>query len=194
LATSQRYSTSAWLCAVHFGQGFVFFYQDNKLILAVGAHVDDLIGTGKPGEADKVLKKLRDIFDFGACADDREDKILEYGGKQITRQNGVIKLAQTKFIQATSVTPVPKWRTATPGASLMPSELTELRSVGGCLHWLVGQTRPDLAAGTSLYMSGQPTINNLVNLNRLLKEAKGSEDWGLTFRKIDLEDAKIRLL
>jgi hypothetical protein len=43
-------------------------------------------------------------------------------------------------------------------------------------------------------MSGQPTINNLVNLNRLLKEAKGSEDWGLTFRKIDLEDAKIRLL
>lgn len=76
----------------------------------------------------------------------------------------------------------------------MPSELTELRSVGGCLHWLVGQTRPDLAAGTSLYMSGQPTINNLVNLNRLLKEAKGSEDWGLTFRKIDLEDAKIRLL
>ena len=153
-----------------------FYYQDNKLILAVGAHVDDLIGTGKPGEADKVLKKLRDIFDFGAWADDREDKILEYGGKQITRQNGVIKLAQTKFIQATSVTPVPKWRTATPGASLMPSELTELRSVGGCLHWLVGQTRPDLAAGTSLYMSGQPTINNLVNLNRLLKEAKGSED------------------
>lgn len=150
-----------------------------------------MIGTGKPGEADKVLKKLRGIFDFGAWADDREDKILEYGGKQITRENGVIKLTQTKFIQATSVTPVPKWRTATPGASLMPSELTELRSVGGCLHWLVGQTRPDLAAGTSLYMSGQPTINNLVNLNRLLKEAKGSEDWGLTFRKIDLEDAKI---
>ena len=127
-----------------------FYYQDNKLILAVGAHVDDSIGTGKPGEADKVLKKLRDIFDFGACADDREDKISEYGGKQITRENGVIKLTQTKFIQATSVTPVPKWRTATPGASLMPSELTELRSVGGCLHWLVGQTRPDLAAGTSL--------------------------------------------
>ena len=77
----------------------LFFYcQDNKLILAVGAHVDDLIGTGKPGEADKVLKKLRDIFDFGTWADDGEDKILEYGGKQITRQNGVIKLAQTKFI------------------------------------------------------------------------------------------------
>ena len=77
----------------------LFFYcQDNKLILAVGAHVDDLIGTGKPGEADKVLKKLRDIFDFGTWADDGEDKISEYGGKQITRQNGVIKLAQTKFI------------------------------------------------------------------------------------------------
>ena len=29
-----------------------FFYEQEKLILALGAHVDDLIGTGEPGEAD----------------------------------------------------------------------------------------------------------------------------------------------
>ena len=39
--------------------------------------------------------------------------------------------------------------------------MTELRSAGGCLHWLVGQTRPDLAAGASLYISGKPTVRHL---------------------------------
>lgn len=119
------------------------YYKNGQLILAVGAHVDD------PVDADEILTKLRETFDFGTWADDRQEKVLECGGKQITREGGVIKLSQKKFIQATAVSAVPKWRTATPGASLMPHEMTELRSVGGCLHWLVGQTRPDLAAGTS---------------------------------------------
>ena len=61
-----------------------------------------------------------------------------------------------------------------------------MRSVGGCLHWLIGQSRPDLAAGTSLHMTGKATVDNLVNLNKLLKEAKASEDWGLSFKPIEL--------
>ena len=169
-----------------------FYYMDGQLILILGAHVDDLLGTGEPEKADPILKKLRETFDFGMWADSREESVLEYGGKQITRLDGVIKLSQSKFIQATSVSSIPRWRTATPGAALTASELTELRSVGGCLHWLTGQTRPDLAAGTSLYMTGQnPTISHLMNLNKLLKEAKQSQDWGITFRKIPLETAKI---
>lgn len=76
-------------------------------------------------------------------------------------------------------------------SELLGKEMTELRSAGGCLHWLVGQTRPDLAAGTSLYMSGKPTVHHLTQLNRLLKEAKNSESWGLTFRPIDLETSKV---
>ena len=69
--------------------------------------------------------------------------------------------------------------------------MTELRSVGGCLHWIVGQTRPDLAAGTSMHMSGQPTVESLLQLNKLLKEAKQSEDWALQFRPIDLEKSMV---
>lgn len=34
------------------------YYLDNQLVLAMGAHVDDLIGCGKPGAADKVLQEL----------------------------------------------------------------------------------------------------------------------------------------
>ena len=169
------------------------FYKANRLVLVMGAHVDDLIGAGAPGEdgADGILQQLRETFDFGSWADSRTDGTLEYGGKQITREGRIVKLNQKKFVQAATLTTVPKWRAATPNAELMPKEHTELRSLGGCLHWLVGQTRPDLAAATSLYMGGKPTVNHLVQLNKLVREAKSSEDWGLTFQPIDLEKAKI---
>ena len=169
-----------------------FFYKQEKLILALGAHVDDLIGTGEPGEADYVLDELKKTFDFGAWADSRTDEVLEYGGKQIRKHpDGRITLTQEKFVRAATLSPIPKWRLATPNSELLGKEMTELRSAGGCLHWLVGQTRPDLAAGTSLFMSGKPTVHHLTQLNRLLKEAKNSETWGLTFRPIDLEEAKV---
>ena len=169
-----------------------FYYKDERLILALGAHVDDLLGTGEPGAADEIMDQIRNTFDFGAWADSRTDEVLEYGGRQIRQKpDGSIWLNQEKFIKATNVTPIPKWRSSTPNAPLLASELTELRSVGGCLHWVVGQTRPDLAAGTSLHMSGQPTVDSLMQLNKLLKEAKASEDWALQFRPIDLERARI---
>ena len=169
------------------------YYKNNKLVLVMGAHVDDLIGAGAPGDdgADGILKQLKETFDFGAWADSRTDEVLEYGGKQITRDGRTVKLSQKKFVQAATLTTVPKWRAATPNAELMPREHTELRSLGGCLHWMVGQTRPDLAAATSLHMSGKPTVNHLIQLNKLVKEAKSSEDWGLIFRPINLEDAKV---
>ena len=46
--------------------------------------------------------------------------------KQITRQGGVVQLSQKKFIQATTLSCLPKWRTSTPGAALMPHEMTEM--------------------------------------------------------------------
>ena len=114
------------------------YYRQGRLILVLGAHVDDLIGTGKPTEADAILEELKKTFDFGSWADSRQNEVLEYGGKQITKENGVVKLTQKKFIQASSTTKIPKWRASTPNAPLLPQEHTELRSLGGCLHWLVG--------------------------------------------------------
>ena len=168
------------------------YYKDEKMILVLGCHVDDLIGTGEPGPADEILKQLKETFDFGAWADSREEEVLEYGGKQVRKmEDGTVTLTQEKFIRATEVTAVPRWRTSTPNAPLLASELTELRSVGGCLHWLVGQTRPDLAAGTSLHMSGERKVDSLLQLNKLLKEAKASEDWALKFKPFNLERSRI---
>eukprot|EP00913_Durusdinium_trenchii_P012969 g12178.t1 len=153
-----------------------FYYKDERLILALGAHVDDLLGTGEPGAADEIMDQIRNTFDFGAWADSRTDEVLEYGGRQIRQKpDGSIWLNQEKFIKATNVTPIPKWRSSTPNAPLLASELTELRSVGGCLHWVVGQTRPDLAAGTSLHMKLFP--------ENLLEEHLRSKDLQIQKRQ-----------
>ncbi|CAE7230751.1 RE1, partial [Symbiodinium sp. CCMP2456] len=167
------------------------FYRAGRLVLILGTHVDDLIGTGQPRTADDILEQVKKEFDFGAWADSRTEPVLEYGGKQIRKVNGKVELSQEKFIKALAVEPIPRWRTVTPNAELLPKELTELRSGGGCLHWLTGQTRPDLAAATSLAMSGKPTVSHLQEVNRLLKDAKASEDWKLTFAPVPLQTARI---
>ena len=168
------------------------YYLHQRLVLVLGAHVDDLLGTGCPKEADGILNKVREIFDFGAWADTRKDEVLEYGGKQVRKNpDGTVELSQEKFIQAITVQPVPKWRAATPNAPLLPKEKTELKSGGGCLHWLTGQTRPDLAAATSLGMSGQPTVQNLIEINKLLKEAQGSMEWRMRFVHVPLTKARL---
>ena len=166
------------------------YYRKGRLILVLGAHVDDLIGAGKPKEADEILDEIKKTFDFGSWSDSRTDETLEYGGKQIVRDGEKVILTQKKFILASSTTKIPKWRSATPNAPLLPQEHTELHSLGGCLHWLVGQSRPDLAAATSLYMSGQPTVHNLTQLNKLALEAQSTADWGLTFLPVPLSEAR----
>ena len=50
--------------------------------------MDFLLGTGQPSEADHVIEEIKKQFDFGSWADDREDEVLEYGGKENTDLTG----------------------------------------------------------------------------------------------------------
>ena len=95
------------LCDSHLQLGFrqsmldkalFLYYKNGQLILAIGVHVGDLFGTGKPGDADEILKKIRETFDFGAWADDREEKVLEYGG--ISRSH--VKVVWSNFPRRSS--------------------------------------------------------------------------------------------
>ena len=40
-------------------------------------------------------------------------------------------------------------------------------------------------------MSGQPTVSNLIEINKLLREAQKTQDWCLRFVPVPLEQAKI---
>ena len=141
-----------------------FYYKDERLILALGAHADDLLGAGEPG-ADESLDQIRNTFDFGAWAHSRTDEVLENGGKQIRQKpDGSIWLSEVDQGHQCHTYPQVEVFNAQCTALGFRAGGT-IRSVGGCLHWVVGQTRPNLAAGTSLHMSGQPTVDSLMQLN-----------------------------
>ena len=67
-----------------------------------------------------------------------------------------------------------KGRRKDKGSKLRPAEITILREKCGALNWLQGITRPDLSGGSSLLQTsfGEPTVADLLEANRLLKEAK----------------------
>ena len=106
-----------------------FFYVDHLLVLAVGAHVDDLVCVGKPGIGDEILEKVRESFDFGDWHDLRNEDKLVYGGKEITRlDDGGLALSQCSFVKALSLSPIPKWRSLMKDDALTQPEITELKS------------------------------------------------------------------
>ena len=59
------------------------------------------------------------------------------------------------------------------GSKLRPVEITILREKCGALNLLPGITRPDLSGGSSLLQTsfGEPAVADLLEANRLLKEA-----------------------
>ena len=174
---------------------FLFFEIINKtlqLVLALGVHVDDLIGTAMSGPGQRLLAKIRASFDFGEWQTSESGGAIKYCGKSITvAADGSVTLCQTDFTKAIVIAPIPKWRAATPTAALTPKEVTELKSAIGSLQWLVGQTRPDLAAGTSLGQGPNPCVGTLMAMNQMLREAIKASDFALRFRPIDFRRACI---
>ena len=123
------------------------FYEDHELVLAVGAHVDDLICAGCPRRADPMMKKVRETFDFGDWHDSREEEKLVYGGKEVVvHPDGSVTLSQESFIRALSLTPVPKWRLLMKDDALTATEVTELK------EW---RRLPTLAGATDATRSGR---------------------------------------
>ena len=77
----------------------------------------------------------------------------------------------------------------TPDAELTSEEMTDLGSTVGSCQWLVGQTRPDLAAATSLGQGPKPTVATLNTINGMLRGATKTIDFSLHFKPIDFRRA-----
>jgi hypothetical protein len=70
--------------------------------------------------------------------------------------------------------------------ALCGEEWTEYKSATGCLQWLSGQSRADLAAGTSLLQKGSPTIQDLNQIYGLVEYARSTADCGFAIKPLDL--------
>ena len=81
-----------------------------------------------------------------------------FTGKEISRnaENGQITVKMRRFIEEAEVR-MPRYRGRLE-ERLTATEMTEFRSAIGCLQWLAGSARPDLAAETSLLQGPEPKV------------------------------------
>ena len=131
---------------------FVLFDIVDKVlrpVVIVGVHVDDLVGgySKESPKAVEMIRQLKDTFEFGQW---QENEDMIYCGKNVTLKGGEIFISQQMFCENIAIPSIPKSRSADPSQKLMPAEITERLSARGSLNWLIGQTRPDLAASSAL--------------------------------------------
>ncbi|CAK0886276.1 unnamed protein product, partial [Prorocentrum cordatum] len=94
--------------------------------------------------------------------------------KQAWRDDeGVLHLRQTECANAIEVIALIKERNTELSSDATAAEFSDNRSALGALGRLSSQTRPDLAAGVAM---GQPTIQDLLETNRLIKLARKHAD------------------
>ena len=140
------------------------------------------------------ISVLKEMFKWGEWTDVRNG--IKFKGKELAlvqQPNGeyCVKVTQTEFIKNSIVGKLTRERSQ--GApALTPAEMTEFRSCSGCLQWLAGQTRPDVAAGVSLANKGtETTTEDLKNLYKLMSYAKATDDVGLLIRPIPLNSETV---
>ena len=157
------------------------FFDCGRVVAAIAVHVDDLlIGA----EHWKYLQDLKAAFTWG----DWKRDFLTFCGRQVEYTRGkYILLHQETFASGMEVSSLPRARRQEQKSPLTPNEVSELRSVNGCLQWVGGQTRIDLLANTSLQQGPEPDVETLIKAYSLLKEAKTSSKHGIWLYPVDLE-------
>eukprot|EP00435_Cladocopium_sp_Y103_P005736 s3811_g1.t2 len=137
---------------------------------------------------------LQNLFEWGSVTILDENIPGEYRGKEISMiktDEGRIhyKVTQKSFIRNLKEGKLRSGRLKSDDL-LEPEEVKEFRSVSGCIQWLGGQCRPELASTSSLCNRGSETrTSDLHKLHEALKYAKESEESGIVFADIPVNRA-----
>ena len=147
-----------------------YFNRDGKLAGLAGVTVDDICYGGDP-EFHEIMAKVNERFPFGKLRIGNG----RFCGRDLNQEpDKSITVDQAFYAERLEPAVLEKDRRQDKGSKLRPAEITILREKCGALNWLQGITRPDLSGGSSLLQTsfGEPTVADLLEANRLLKEAK----------------------
>ena len=162
--------------------------QDNGIHGLVGIHVDDGIGAGDQ-YFQQSIAKLEQKFPFGS----KKEGCFIFTGIQLTqRTDGSIELDQKKYIEDIPSIEVPRDRRKFPEANVTDHERQSLRGLIGSVQYGATNTRPDLSAKLS-FLQAKITIakvQDLLDANKLLNEAKAHKETKIIIKSIPLEDLR----
>ena len=169
---------------------FMHINEKKKVLDAMCiVHVDDFLTVYSEIFPLEAMEKL---FKWGSITKIDLETSGEYRGKEIScvldsKGKKTIKVTQKAFLQNLSEGKITRGRLAE-GGPLTKDEWKEMRSACGCLQWLGGQTRPDLAATASVCNRGNDTeVSDLKKIHDALATAKASQDCGLCFPAVSFD-------
>ena len=146
-------------------------------------HVDDFLMCYSSSFNIDIMEKM---FKWGSVTRVREGEPGEYRGKEITcmrdeQDKKVLKISQENFVKNLTYGKIKKGRLA--GENLLdPDEWKEMRSAAGCLQWLGGQCRPDVAAVASVANKGsETTVQDLKKVHEAIAAVKETPTNGIVF-------------
>lgn len=162
--------------------------SSNALCGVLGVHVDDCAVGGAGEKFDLSIEQLKQRFPFRKW----RVKSGEFCGAFYKQEpDGTIHMSMQAF--ADKLRPANLCRGSNPETPLEPHQIKVLRAINGGLNWLSTQSRPDLAAQTSLSQQAfpKPCVRHLKQASNVVRRAKQHSDLDITFKPIPLSELSL---
>ena len=161
----------------------LFWFDKGELAGICAVHVDDMVIAGNQAFHDKVLNKLKEAYPFKHWRVGKGDFLGRYLEQD---ENKAIVCSQKEYANNVEIINISRERRRQKDQPLTSAELRQLRGVVGAASWLVGSTRPDIAAQTAILQQklGAPTVQELIDANKLVARIKDLSRVKITFQAI----------
>ncbi|CAL1130755.1 unnamed protein product [Cladocopium goreaui] len=158
--------------------------SQRKLHGALGVHVDDGVGGGDE-YFHQQIQALSKVLPFGSF---KTRKFVFTGIELEQLPDCSIRASQADYVHRILPIDIGKPRREQISSPVTDSEKSKLRGLIGSLQYAVTHTRPDLAArlGEVQTDMSSPTVQTLMQCNKVLREAQEHSDVQICFRSIPM--------
>ena len=172
----------------------VFWYFNGDEIEGVIAlHVDDMILGGGEVFRKHVIEQLKGLYPFKHW----KEGSGEFLGKVLKQEaSGEIVISQMEYATELKGIHMSAARKKERGESVTDEERQQMRAVLGAVNWLVGGSRPDLAAWCSLLQQkvSKAQVEHLVETNKLVSLARENAAMAIRILPIPVSELSFVVL
>ena len=164
-------------------------FKQGKLCGLIVVEVDDLLTMGDQFHFQK-MEELQRRFKFGKFKFlDEEEKGVSFNGRRLRlSSDGTYRIDMQKFVEERlKEVNLQVGRASQKEQEATEAEKAEARAVVGALTWAAKEGRPDCAAAASLIAGtlNHMKVQDILDLNKAVKEAKKSSTLSLKIQHID---------
>ena len=169
----------------------VFFWFHEKQCQGIFAvHVDDILFGGTDLFHEKVVCNLKQRYPFKHWKQKHADFL---GRRLIQHDDFSISIHQQEYAKQVKTANLNKERRKEKDEALTSKELQQFRAILGAANWIVGSTRPDIAAHTALLQQrvSKAVVGDLIEANKLVAKIRDHAHMKIWIQSISFEEAVV---